>query len=77
MLLQDLLVLMLIAFVIGAPIVWYSADKWLSDFPYRISISWWVFPIAALATMGLSVLTVGLQTIKAATENPVKSLKTN
>jgi putative ABC transport system permease protein len=77
MLLQDLLVLMLIAFVIGVPIAWYSADNWLSNFPYRISISWWVFPIASLGIMGLSILIVGLQTIKAANENPVKSLKAN
>lgn len=77
MLLKDLLALMLIAFVIGAPMVWFSADKWLANFPYRISIPWWFFAIASLVIIGLSVLTVGSQTIKAATENPVKSLKAN
>lgn len=75
MLLKDLLVLIVIAFVISAPIAWYSADKWLSNFPYRISFSWWFFVIASLTVTGLSIVTVGFQTIRAAIENPVKSLR--
>jgi putative ABC transport system permease protein len=74
-LLKDLLVLIMIAFVISAPAAWYSADKWLSNFPYRISFSWWFFIIASLTVITLSILTVGLQTVRAAFENPVKSLK--
>lgn len=77
LLLKDLLVLMLIAFVIGMPIVWYSADKWLSNFPYRIPFSWWFFVVASLVVIGLSFLTIATQTIKAATENPVKRLNAN
>jgi putative ABC transport system permease protein len=77
MLLKDLLVLIIIAFVIGAPLAWYSADKWLSNFPYRISFSWWFFAAASITVITLSILTVGIQTIRAAIANPTESLKTD
>ncbi len=65
-----------IATVIAVPIVWYGMNKWLEDFAYRISISWWVFVVAGVLTLLIAVLTVSLQAIKAAIANPVKSLRT-
>ena len=50
--------------------------KWLQDFAYRIGISWWMFLIAALGAMLIALFTVGLQAIRAAVANPVKSLRT-
>jgi putative ABC transport system permease protein len=75
MLLTELLILIIIAFIISAPLAWLSAEKWLSNFPYRISFSWWVFLVASVTMIILSVLTVGLQTMQAAIKNPVHSLK--
>jgi putative ABC transport system permease protein len=51
-------------------------SKWLEDFSYRIEISWWVLIMAAFLAVGISILTVSYQSIKAAIANPVKSLRT-
>jgi len=65
-----------IATLIAIPIVWYGMNKWLEDFAYRITISWWVFVIAGMLTLLIAILTVSIQAIKAAVANPVKSLRT-
>lgn len=65
-----------IATVIAVPIVWYGMNKWLEDFAYRITISWWVFAVAGILTLMIAILTVSLQAIKAAVANPIKSLRT-
>ena len=65
-----------IATVIAVPIVWYVMNKWLEDFAYRITISWWIFAVAGALALAIAILTVSLQAIKAAMANPVKSLRT-
>ena len=65
-----------IATVIAVPVVWYGMNKWLEDFAYRISISWWVFVVAGMLTLLIAILTVSIQAIKAAIANPIKSLRT-
>jgi putative ABC transport system permease protein len=55
---------------------WYAMHKWLADFAYRISISWWVFIVAGIIAACVALLTVSIQAIKAAMANPVKSLRT-
>jgi putative ABC transport system permease protein len=74
--LKDFIKLVMIAFIISIPFTWYSANKWLENFAYRIGIEWWVFLIAGLTTMLIALLTISLQTIKAAIVNPIKSLRT-
>jgi putative ABC transport system permease protein len=71
----DFLKLVLIASVIAVPIAWYFMHKWLQDFAYRISISWWVFVVSAVAAIIIALATVSLQVVKAAIVNPVKSLR--
>lgn len=73
---KDFAVLVVIASLISFPIAWWALDKWLGDFAYRISIEWWVFIAAAVATLLIALLTVSFQAIKAALANPVKSLRT-
>jgi putative ABC transport system permease protein len=73
---KDFLKLVLIAFVIASPIAWFIMNRWLQDFAYRISISWWTFALAAFFAIAVTLVTVGFQTIKAALMNPIKSLKT-
>jgi putative ABC transport system permease protein len=71
----DFLKLVLIALAIATPVAWYAMDRWLRDFAYRISMSWWMVVVAVLVTVTISLLTISLQSIKAALMNPVKSLK--
>jgi putative ABC transport system permease protein len=73
---KNFLLLVLIASVIAFPVAYWAMNNWLEDFPYRIAISWWVFIIAVIAALVIALLTVGFQSIKAATTNPVKSLRT-
>ncbi|HEU4471077.1 MAG TPA: FtsX-like permease family protein [Flavisolibacter sp.] len=67
--------LVLLAALIAFPIAWWVANSWLKDFPYRVGVSWWVFGIAAAVAAGIALLTVSFQSIRAATANPVKSLR--
>lgn len=71
----DFVRLVLLALVIASPVAWYIMDKWLQDFAYKISISWWMFALAGVFTVAIALLTVSFQSIKAAMINPVKSLK--
>jgi len=68
--------LVLIANLIAWPIAWILINKWLSDFAYRINISWWVFAMAGVAALLIALITVSFQAIKAAVTNPVQSLRT-
>jgi putative ABC transport system permease protein len=65
-----------LATLIAVPIVWYGMNRWLEDFAYRITISWWVFIIAGVLAFFIALLTISIQAIKAAMANPVKSLRT-
>ena len=73
---KDFLRLIIVAFFIAAPVAWLLMNKWLQDFAYRTTISWWVFAVAVLAALVVTCIAVGFQTIKAAMANPVKSLRT-
>jgi len=64
-----------IAIFIAVPIAWWATTAWLQDFIYRITMPWWVFPLAGITVIGIAVLTVGIQSIKAALANPVESLR--
>jgi len=72
---KDFIKLVCISILIAVPIAWYSMNKWLEDFAYRINIGWTVFFIAGFAALFIALLTVSFHAIKAATANPVKSLR--
>lgn len=67
--------LVLLATLIASPIVWYFMDIWLQDYAYRINIDWWIFVGAGTLAIGIALLTVSFQAIKAANANPIKSLR--
>ncbi len=71
----DFLKMVMIAIIISLPIGWFAMNKWLEDFTYRIEISWWILVLAALLAVGIALITVSYQSIKAAIANPVKSLR--
>jgi len=64
-----------IAFIIACPIAWYAMHEWLQNFAYQTEISWWIFVLAILITLGVALLTVSWQSWRAATRNPVKALR--
>lgn len=72
---QDLMKLVLVATVIASPLAWYGMSKWLQSFAYRIDIQWWVFATAGIIAITIAFVTVSVQSVKAATANPAKSLK--
>ncbi|HEY4336556.1 MAG TPA: FtsX-like permease family protein, partial [Puia sp.] len=73
---KDFFVLVGIAFTISTPIAWYFLHKWLQNFEYRTDASWWIFGMAGLLTLLIALLTIGVQTVRAALSNPVKNLRT-
>ncbi|GAA4446925.1 ABC transporter permease [Nibrella saemangeumensis] len=72
----DFLKLVLVAILIASPIAWYAMNGWLKDFAYRVDIDWWIFVAAGLLVALIALLTVSIQSIRAALMNPVKSLRT-
>jgi putative ABC transport system permease protein len=73
---KNFLGLVLIASLIAIPVGWWAMTNWLKDFPYRVSLGWWVFAATTLLALIIALLTVGFQSVKVATANPVKSLRT-
>jgi ABC-type antimicrobial peptide transport system permease subunit len=72
---KEFLALIGISFVITWPLSYYLMNKWLEDYPNRISLGPWIFASAALITLAVAAFTISYQAIKAASANPVKSLK--
>jgi len=73
---KEFLVLVLVAFIIAAPLAWLFMNKWLQDFAYRIHLSWWMFVVAGIGSILIALITVSFQAIKSAVANPVQSLRT-
>ncbi|KAA9037985.1 FtsX-like permease family protein [Ginsengibacter hankyongi] len=72
---RDFTMLVGIAALIAFPVAWWAMYKWLETFAYRTEISWWIFLVAGAVTLAIALLTVSIQTIRAALANPVKSLR--
>ena len=64
-----------IAFVVACPIAYYAMDRWLENFAYKTTLSWWIFALAGLLAFGIALLTVSWQSWRAATRNPVEALR--
>jgi putative ABC transport system permease protein len=75
MLNKDFVKWVAIAFVIATPIAYFAMQKWLENFAYKTTLSWWIFALAGLLALGIALLTVSWQSWKAATKNPVESLR--
>ncbi len=73
---KDLLKPILIATCIALPVGYWAMNKWLQNFAYKTTLSWWIFVLAAFITFGIALITVCMKAIKAAMANPVKSLRT-
>ncbi|TGV03414.1 FtsX-like permease family protein [Flavivirga rizhaonensis] len=75
MLNKDFMKWVLIAFIIACPIAYYAMSKWLENFAYKTSLSWWVFALAGVFMLVIALLTVSWQSYRAASRNPVESLR--
>lgn len=73
---KDYMILVGIGALIAFPIAWYMMNAWLGSFAYSISLQWWMFAFAGLIAFAITSLTLGIQAVKSATVNPVKSLRT-
>lgn len=71
----EFLVLVFISLIIASPLAWYGMSKWLENFAYHAPIQWWMFVLAAVVALLITLVTVSFQAIKAALINPVKSLR--
>jgi ABC-type antimicrobial peptide transport system permease subunit len=67
--------LVLLANVIAFPVAWWVLQSWLNNFAYRIPMHWWLFGLAGAIALVIALVTVSLQALRAATANPVKSLR--
>lgn len=73
---KNFLKLVCISLVIAMPAAWLATSKWLENYPYRISLSWWLFASGGMLVIFIALITVSFQAIKAAVANPVESLRT-
>lgn len=64
-----------LAIVLASPIAWYAMHWWLQEFAYKSEIKWWTFAVAGGLALGIALVTVSFQSVKAALKNPVKSLR--
>lgn len=72
---KDFVKLVVIAIVVASPLAWYGLQKWLENYPYRTTIHWWVFAVTGAAALAVTIGTVSFQAIRAATADPVRSLR--
>jgi putative ABC transport system permease protein len=72
---KDLVIWVVLAFFIASPIAYFTMNKWLENFAYKTDLSWWVFALAGLLTLGIALLTVSWQSFKAARRNPIEALR--
>ena len=75
MLNKDFIKWVAIAFVVASPIAYYAMNKWLENFAYKTTLSWWIFALAGVLALGIALLTVSWQSRRAATRNPVEALR--
>jgi len=72
---SELLKWVLLAYVLACPVAWLVMKRWLQDFAYRTEISWWIFVLAGMAAILISILTITLQIYRVARQNPVNALR--
>jgi putative ABC transport system permease protein len=73
---RDIVLFIGVSLVIASPVAWYFTHRWLQDYVYRAPVGFWAFLLPGIVVLLLGMLTVSVQTIRAARANPVKNLRT-
>jgi len=71
----DFIKLVVLAFLVAAPVAFYIMQKWLENFAYKTRLGWWIFALAAVIALFITLVTVSWQSWRAATRNPVEALR--
>jgi putative ABC transport system permease protein len=72
---KDFSRLVIFAFIFSAPFAWWALNNFLEQYPYRVEIQWWVLPVAGIIALMLALIIVSTQALRAATSDPIKSLR--
>ncbi|MCJ7449840.1 MAG: ABC transporter permease [Bacteroidales bacterium] len=72
---KEFMIWVAIAFMIGTPVMYFSMQKWLSNFAYKTTLSWWIFALSGAIALGIALITVSWQSWRAAARNPVETLR--
>ena len=72
---KDFLVLVVVGFIIAAPLAYFVMNRWLGNFAYHIDLNWWIFALAGISAIGIALLTISYQSMRAAMADPVKSIR--
>jgi len=75
MLVKDFVKLVALSLIIAFPVAWYVMNNWLSNYAYRIELNWWMFATSGITAIIIALLTISYQSVKAALNNPVQSLR--
>jgi ABC-type antimicrobial peptide transport system permease subunit len=73
---KDFIVLVLVAFIVAAPIAYYGLHNWLQDYAYKTRLNWWIFAASGFGIVALALIIMSVKTLSTASKNPVKSLRT-
>jgi len=71
----DFTKLVLIAFILATPVAWYVMHRWLENYAYKTTISWWIFVVTGIVSYLITMITIGYQSYRAAVVNPVETLR--
>jgi putative ABC transport system permease protein len=72
---RNFLMLISLSMILAIPTAWWVMQNWLSNFAYQVPVPWWVYGLSCVATIAIALATIGFQSVRAAIENPVKSLR--
>jgi ABC-type antimicrobial peptide transport system permease subunit len=72
---REFVILVVISLVIATPVAWWAMGWWLRNYHYHVDIAWWIFLLAGVVAILITIITVSFQSAKAALTNPIKSLR--
>lgn len=72
---KDFVRLIILAFIVAVPLAWWATNKWLQGYSYHTALSWWIFAVSGVLLVAIALIVLSARTIRAATANPVKSLR--
>ena len=72
---REFIIWVVVAFIVASPLAFYTMNNWLQNFVYKTQLSWWIFALSGIIAFGIALITVNLQSWRAANRNPVEALR--